>query len=117
MGFLRFDFLTLFVDNLDEARDFYQKLGLECSVNNKNFVMLASADGDRLAFHQTRPGVAASTGIDLHFMVNNLDEYVFRLTNNFPDKKLTITESKWKGRLLKLRDPQGNSVELVEQSK
>ena len=119
---MRIDSIRVFVNDLDNARIFYEKaLGLECIADGYDEGYLVYRPGDfNLILETVDPNnaeevdlVGRFTGISFHH--ENIDEICQTLKSFDPDCIVSEpSEQDWGGHMAHVSDPSGNVVTFVE---
>lgn len=109
---IKFSYVTLFVDDVRTARDWYvRNIGLTPVWESANFVMLTGSEGAQIGLHQGSP-LAQPDRVQLHFEVPNVDAIYHKLRSAGVTFVAAPTDQPWGCRVATVRDPAGHTVEL-----
>lgn len=106
------DYITLYVENVDESQRFYcEYVGLQVVHGSERFVLLRAPSGSKLGLHVSR--TVPSSGVNLHFRVSDVDAVFKSLSSQGLSFEGAPVDQPWGLRSATCKDPDGNRVEFV----
>ncbi len=106
---MRLNQVTVVVDNVIAAADFYSRLGLKQIVRSDHYARFVCPDGDgTFSVHLGDRTTTANTVV--YFETDTLDETVARLKRDGLVFDTNPTDERWLWREARLRDPSGNPI-------
>ncbi len=106
---MRLNQVTVVVDNVIAAADFYSRLGLKQIVRSDHYARFVCPDGDgTFSVHLGDRPTTANTVV--YFETDTLDETVARLKRDGLVFDTNPTDERWLWREARLRDPSGNPI-------
>lgn len=113
-GGMRFDLVTLFVNDPHALADWYREhLGLRLVEETERFVRLEAGEGAKIAFHVGEP-VGNPDHVQLHFEVPDVDAEAERLADEGVEIVDGPEDKPYGWRVAAVRDPAGHTVEVVQ---
>ncbi len=110
---MKFNYILLYVSDLNKTASFYEKLGFEIAKQTDNYIIAKLGDFELHCYDQAKVFFKQDidrfkgAGVFLYINVDNVDEKYSELVNNGLNPSAPPKDFEWGNREFAIKDPDG----------